>query len=162
MSMTQISIDLDVYKALEARRLSFDEPHNAILRRELEIDGPAPVVRRPGHERMLRTSGDYELTVLGERIAVRSLREALSTALLKIESHQPGFLEKLSQRRTRRGRRIVARRPEDIYPNRPQLVEHAARLNEEWFFDTNISRRACERYLGMIGLVASIEAPLLT
>ena len=162
MSTTQISIDLDVYKALEARRLSFDEPHNAIMRRVLEIAGPSPAVRLPGRERMLRTSGDYEMTVLGESIGVRSLREALSTALLKIEVHQPGFLEKLSERRTRRGRRIVARKPEDIYPNRPQLVEHAARLNEEWFFDTNISRRACERYLGLIGLVASIEAPVLT
>jgi hypothetical protein len=109
----------------------------------------------------MRSSGDYVLEILGEKIPVRSLREALSTALLKVEATQRGFFENLTKRPTTRGRRIVARRADDIYPNKPQLVQHAARLNEDWFFDTNISRKACERYLVIIGLVAGIETPRL-
>lgn len=161
MSFTRIPVDLEVYKALEANRISFDEPHNAILRRLLRVSGSAPSERPPERERLLRSSGDYTLHVLGEKIAARSLREALSIALSKVEAGQPGFLEKLSQRPTTRGRRIVARRPENVYPNKPQLVQHAARLNADWFFDTNISRKACERYLVIIGLVAGIETPRL-
>jgi hypothetical protein len=162
MSFTNIPIDLEVYKALEARRISFDEPHNAILRRVLEIKGAAPAEPAPHRERTMRTSGDYEVMILGKSVKVRSLREALSTALLKVEEVQPGFLEKLTRRPTTKGRRIVARKPEDIYPQKPQLVQHAARLNGEWYFDTNISRKACERYLVTVGLVANIETPRLS
>jgi hypothetical protein len=162
MTLTNISIDLEVYKALEARRQSFDETHNAILRRVLEITGTPATDFLQHRERAMRSSGEYELTILGEIKEVRSLREALSTALLKVEEVQPGFLEKLTRRPTTKGRHIVARKPEDIYPQKPQLVQHAARLNGEWFFDTNISRKACERYLSIIGLVADIETPRLS
>ena len=37
MAFTNILIDLDVHKALEVRRLSFEEPHNAILERLLGL-----------------------------------------------------------------------------------------------------------------------------
>ena len=167
MSFAPIPVDLEVYKALESRRLSFDEPHNAILRRVLGLTrGPEQGSRQNGpaeKERPLRASGHYTLTLLGEDIKIRSLREALSETLVRLEIHRPGFLDKLSQRLTPKGRRIVAHRPEDVYPNGPQLVHFAARLSPDssWFFDTNISRRACERYLVTIGLVADIETPQL-
>jgi hypothetical protein len=161
MAFTNIPIDLDVYKALEVRRVSFDEPHNTILRRVLGIQGSPPVGPILERERAMRSSGDYELTILGKTKKVRSLREALSTALLDVEASQPGFLEKLTRRPTTRGRRIVAHTPEEIYPGRPQLLEHAVRLNRDWYFDTNVSRKACERYLVTIGLVANIETPQL-
>jgi hypothetical protein len=168
MAFTDIPIDLDVYKALEMRRISFGEPHNAILRRILGITALATVesiperAMLPERERAMRSSGDYEVTILGKTKKVRSLREALSTALLDVEASQLGFLEKLTRRPTTRGRRIVARTPEQIYPRNPQLVPHAARLSGEWYFDTNISRKACERYLVTIGQVANIETPQLT
>lgn len=162
MAFNQIAIDLEVFKALEARRQSFEEPHNTILRRVLGIEGTPPINRPPDRERVLRASGTYEVSVLGETIRAKSLREALSAGLLKIEAAKPGFLEALTKRPTTRGRRIVARRPEEIYPNKPQLEQHAARLNADWYFDTNISRRACERYLALAALVANVETPVLT
>ena len=110
---------------------------------------------------MTRSSGDYELTILGQTKKVRSLKEALSIALLDVEASQRGFLEKLTRRPTTRGRRIVARTREEIYPGRPQLLQHAARLNADWYYDTNISRNACQRYLMTIGSVANIETPRL-
>jgi hypothetical protein len=128
----------------------------------MDIKGRAPAARPPERERMLRASGEYELTILGEAAGVRSLREALRTALLRLEESQPGFLGRLTERRTTRGCRIDARRPEDVYPNKPQLVQHAAPLNGEWYFDTNISRRACERYLVILGLAANVEPPRLS
>jgi hypothetical protein len=160
MDYTNIRVDLDVYKALEARRSSFNETHNAILRRALSLTSPVPLDSKKSM-RFSRVSGNYTLQVLGERVAVRSIREALFTTLLKVEADQPGFLENLSERMTTKGRRIVARKPEDIYSKRPQLKQYAVQLNSEWYFDTNISRRACERYLEIIGEVAGIKTPLL-
>jgi hypothetical protein len=163
MTVTPIPIDLEVYKALEAKRISFNEPHNAILRRILGIGSASSLLPEASSERLRtsRASGDYELRVMGKTIKVRSLREALSTTLLTVEADQPGFLDRLTERRTTRGRRIVARSPADIYPNRPQLEQYAAPLTSEWLFDTNISRKACERYLVIVGLVANIETPRL-
>ncbi len=162
MSLTPIPVDLDVYKALEANRRTFDEPHNSILRRLLNLNGDGPV-ESPSADRVRssRTTGDYILEIGGEKIRVRSIREALSSALLKIEALRPGFFEKLTNRPTTRGRRIVARSPGDVYPNKPHLATHAAPLNGEWYFDTNISRRACERYLVIAALVAGIPSPRL-
>ena len=159
-STKTILIDLDVYKALEAKRESFEEDYNAILRRLLSLV-PSSSEQSKERPRVSRSSGDYLLYVLGGEIGVRSVREALRTALLKIESAKPGSLDKLSGRQTKKGRRIVARKAEDIYPNRPQLLQYAAELNSEWYFDTNISRTTCERYLEIIGSVAGIQAPRL-
>ena len=153
-----IDIDLDVYKALEANRISFNEDHNSILRRLLSLTLSSDQPReRP---RASRSSGEYSLRLLGEEIGVKSVRDALRTALLKL-SDEPGFLDKLSKRQTAKGRRIVARKPEDIYPNRPQLTKWAYELNPEWYFDTNISRETCARYLEIIASVAGIETPRL-
>jgi hypothetical protein len=154
-----IYIDLDVYKALEANRISFNEDHNTILRRLLSLMPSSD--QPPERPRQTRSSGEYSLHLFGEEIGIKNVREALSTALLKVESAKPGFLDKLSKRQTAKGRRIVSRKPEDIHPNRPQLTKWAYPLNSEWYFDTNISRETCARYLEIIASVAGIETPRL-
>ena len=161
MSSKQISIDLDVHKALESHRISFDETYNSILRRALRVDSFEPPARPQYRQRHSRKGGEYVLVVLWEKMPAQSLKEALARALRKIEKIQPGFLEKLSREKTSRGRQIVARTPEEIYPGRPQLVTYAQRLNDDWWFDTNISRRGCQRYLDIIGKIAGIDPPQL-
>jgi hypothetical protein len=159
MALTKtIHIDLDVHKALEAHRSAFHEEYNTILRRLLSL----PSLEQPQERlRPSRSSGDYLLCLLGEEIEVKSVRGALRTALLELDSARPSFFDKLSKRQTKKGRRIVSRKPEEIYPNRPQLFKYAAELKPGWYFDTNISRTTCERYLEIIGSVAGIQAPRL-
>jgi hypothetical protein len=41
----------------------------------------------------------------------------------------------------------VAREPTGLYPRSPQLVEFAGRLNEEWWYDTNVGRSQVRAYL---------------
>lgn len=162
MNGGQIAVDLDVYKAIEAKRLSFDEPHNAILRRVLGLGSKPNSLRSDDRVRASRRGGEYELQIFGETVAVSSLKEVVRTALLKIEERKPGFIANtLARHQTPRGRRIVALTADEIYPGNPQLVRHAERLNSKWWFDTNISRRACQRYLTTMSILADIDPPIL-
>jgi hypothetical protein len=112
--------------------------------------------------RQTRGGGAWSVYLLGEEIRVRTITEALSAVLLKLESTKPGFLDKLSERRTRTGRRIVAQNPEDIHPNRPDLTEkYAYALNSEWYYNGNIDSKRCQRFLEIIASVAGIETPWL-
>lgn len=167
MKMTQIDIDLDVYKALEAHRTSFNEPHNSILRRLLDIENNVKnewvvLESDDGGERRSRRGGTYELKLLSTTVRCSSLKEVLKECLLRVESQKSGFLDKLSNYVSpRSGRHIVARQRTGVHPESPQLAQYAERLNDMWWFDTNISRGTCVRYLETIGRVAEIDPPQL-
>jgi hypothetical protein len=146
-----VEVDLEVHKAIEARRLSFAESQNDILKRTLCSDQRQPQIPASDsgpREKPSRRGGSYELTLSGKKIACRSLKEVLKAAMLGIEGLHSGFLDKLAGHRTVRGRRIVARKPEELYPGKPSLVENCAeRLDARWWYDTNVSFNQTRRYL---------------
>lgn len=135
-----IEIDLDVSKAIEARRLSADESPNQILRRLLGINlrssdagaGPMP--------RTSRSSGAYSTTLGSVTIEANSLKELLRRTILLCEKSQPGFIGRLARQPTRRGRYLVAKSAAGLYPKSPQLAAFGERLNSAWWYDTNVSR----------------------
>jgi hypothetical protein len=164
MRVTTIEIDIDVYKVIETRRLSFDESHNDILRRDYGIDSqgrsnqgrtdPLPV----GRVKLTRRSGNYVATWRGDGVKATSLKSILKETILKLAKGRPGLIEDLSKHRTSRGRRIVARKPEELYPGNPQLVEHGAeQLDSRWWYDTNVSTNQCRRYLDVIGRLGDVD-----
>ena len=123
--MKQIEIDLDVNRAIENGRISFDESHNQVLRRLLAIDG-RPVrrnVQTPGVLRSPRSSGAYSAMIGATPIEGNSLKELLRRVILKGDKLQPGFIDGLARLPTARGRHIVAPTPHGRYPKSPQLVE---------------------------------------
>lgn len=141
--MKAIDIDIEVHRAIEAGRLEFEESPNKILRRLLGID-IGPIVPR---SRVERSSGAYS-TVLGTTtIEANGLKELLRRAILSGEKIRPGFVAALSSTPTPRGRHIVANTPEGIYPKHPHLVTYAARLNDEWWYDSNVGRGQVASYL---------------
>ena len=157
----QIAIDLDVHKELEKRRSSFEQKANDILREILalnKIEEPKVVVsvQLPA-ERSSRTTGRYVVDVGGREITAGNLKGILKSTVLSIDRMQPRFVEKLSQHRTSRGRRIVARKPQEVYPGKPNLTEKAEQLRTGWWFDTNISLIACRKYLEVIAKISGVE-----
>lgn len=165
MSRQAIEIDIDVYKAIEARRISFAETQNEILRRQFDIgadrnsspSGGLP--RSTLGDKKRRRSGTYLVTWTGGEVSGVSLKDVLKKTILAQEKRAPGFLETLSRHRTSRGRRIVARKPEELYPGNPQLVEQGAeRLDGRWWLDTNISTGQCQRYLDVVGELSKAGA----
>ena len=152
---TRIAIDLDVHRAIENSRTSFDQSHNAILREILDLPSSPPEMVPPDRGR--RRTGTYEFVLLGDKFEAASLKEAYTSCLRKLAERDPGFLERLSRLDTGR-RRIVATKPADLYLRRPDLAEkHARRLTGRWWIDTNLSRPQCERRLRMACEAAGLQ-----
>ncbi len=165
MNWQTIEIDIDVYKAIETRRASFAESQNDILRRQFGIElarisDTNAILPRPAIvERKQRKSGNYAVTWTGGEALGVSLKGVLKKTILALEKASPGFLEILSRHRTSRGRRIVARKPEELYPGNPQLIEQGAeRLDSRWWLDTNISSGQCQSYLNVVGELSGVGA----
>jgi hypothetical protein len=165
-----IEVDLPLHRLIEARRQSFDETRYQIVMRALGGDTSlsskdgVPTINpsaeaRPRHS---RRGGTYKLVIFGKHVEAHSLKEVLKTAILLADEDRPGFIDKLAQHRTSRGRRIVARKAEEIYPGKPGLVANCAeRLDNKWWFDTNISNAQCQRYLGILAQVGGFKEPKL-
>ncbi len=145
--MKTVDIDLDVSKAIEAGRIGFEESPNQILRRLLGIDlRPKDADTRPV-PRATRSSGAYSTTIGSATIEANSLKELLRRAILLCEKLQPGFIDQLSDQSTLRGRHIVAKSASELYPKSPQLAGFGERLNNEWWYDTNVGRAQVLAYL---------------
>jgi len=151
-----IDIDLEVNKVIEANRQSFAETENDILRRMLRIDAailsPPPKVRSP------RSSGAYSTMIGNRAVEANSLKELLRRTILVLEAAAPGFVERLGEKSTAKGRRIVARGAAQLYPRSPQLAEYAERLAGDWWYDTNVGRRQVAAYLRLFAEMAGLGA----
>ena len=150
-----IEIDLDVNRAIETGRVSFEESHNSILRRLLGIEPGLAVAARP-KVRSPRSSGAYSTMVANRPVEANSLKELLRRVILVCAEGRPGFLDGLAQASTRRGRHIIAPSPEGVYPQSPQLVGFAERLNADWWVDTNIGKDQVSAYFKVIAKLARL------
>ena len=140
--MKQISIDVDVNRAIEASRTSFSEVENDILRRML-LATPAPTRNEiPVPTMQLRDSrrrGEWSVLIDGKEFPAANMKDAYCTLLRLLAERDPQFLSKFSDLRSRT-RRFVARDGVSLYQSSPHLAkDHATVLVEGWFVDTNLS-----------------------
>lgn len=138
-----IGVDLDVHRAIERARISLGETPNDILRRLLlpgrsDRPRPASATPRPGQAQP-RRRGLWTVEIGGRRIPAANLKHAYRTLLCDLAAAHPHFLEEFGAERAR-GRRLVARAPEDLFPRSPHLAgRHAEPLAPGWYFDSNLS-----------------------
>ena len=93
---------------------------------------------------------------VGERVKEDSLKAAYMDCLRRLAELDPQLLERLSEETTK-ARRIVARRPEDLYLKNPKLAEKfAVQLTDQWWVDINLSRSQCEQRLKTVCEVTGI------
>jgi hypothetical protein len=149
-----INIDVDVNRQIEGARRTPDETANAILRRLLGIDAPRVTLPRQRHP---RSSGAYSIMMGAVAVEANSLKELLRRAILVGEKSAPGLIGRLAGTPTTKGRFIVARTAAELYPRSPQLAEYAERLNETWWFDTNVARRQVQSYLAIIADLMALD-----
>jgi hypothetical protein len=167
---TNIAIDLEVHRAIEACRASFDQAPNDILREVFDlpkniatpqkIDGgesgesSAPLTRR-----IVRTrrTGTYGFTLLGAKFQDESLQASYKRCLLEFSKRDSRFLDRLSDKRTR-SRRLVARDPQSLFLKTPTLAKKfAAPLTGPWWFDVNLSQPQVETRIEMACEVAGLQ-----
>lgn len=169
-----IELDLECYKALEARRISLDESLLDILRRTLapttgneDAAQPGLATNRPipsslpsdwldKEDTVSRRTGHYRVQ-MGERCHyAASQKSAYRLGLLWLSKLRPDLLDILSKDGTSR-RRIVARSPGELYPRSPGLAKHAEKLTDGWYVDVNLSREQKRARLKTASRLAGLE-----
>ncbi len=142
--LTNISLSLATYKAIEAQRLSFSESHDAIIRRALaersarrsRVAGQAALLARGAP----RKRGRVRVELFGREQEVFNLRDAYLVILTALVRHKATLLQLLAHEGSAR-RRWVARSPEALFVTAPHLAgQHAHQIVPEWYIDTNVSR----------------------
>lgn len=142
--LTNVSLSLVTYKAIEAQRLSFGESHDAIIRRALATRS-GQRARTAGRAALLargapRKRGRVRVTLFGREQDVFNLRDAYLVIVTALTRHKATLLHLLLLEGSER-RRWVARSPEALFVTAPHLAsEHAHQLSPEWYIDTNVSR----------------------
>nr|WP_294168854.1 hypothetical protein [uncultured Sphingomonas sp.] len=143
--LKQIGIDLEVHRAIERARRSFNESENDILRRllvEREAQPRSPRETQNSSsvvELRSRVRGNWTVEIRGERLAAANLKDAYRTLLLQLHGADPSFLPAFAEEKGRL-RRYVAKSPDELFVGSPHLAaDHARQLVEGWWYDTNLS-----------------------
>jgi predicted type IV restriction endonuclease len=74
--------------------------------------------------------------------------DALLDILRTLAGRNPQFLEKVSPAVRGRTRNHIARAREDVYPEKPELIEYTTQLMPGWWLGTNIANRDKMRIIG--------------
>jgi len=91
-------------------------------------------------------------------VEANSLKELLRLVILVCGKDRPRFLPVLAEARTTRGgRHIIAATPEAVYPESPHLAEYAEKLNEDWWYDTNVGQGQVAAYFKQIAKLARLS-----
>lgn len=142
--LKQIGIDVEINGVIEKNRRAFSESENEILRRLLlgaaEIRPPrAPALQLGADQTPIRQRGLWTVELNGVRRSAPNLKGAYKALLLELQKLDSTFLQRFSSERSR-SRRFVSRQPGQLYLASPALAkDHAQPLNDDWFFDTNLS-----------------------
>lgn len=86
-------------------------------------------------------AGPLAFTFLGEVRPARNATEIVLHVARTLAGRDPRFLERFAETAKARRRNHVARRAEDVYPERPQLLKYVVELVPGWYVGTNISNR---------------------
>jgi hypothetical protein len=166
MDTKTIEIDTETNALLEARRKSFSETPNEIIKRSLNEfgcqdtnhKGETMIAAQPKQAaRRSRASGSYGYSLLGVRNIESSLRSAYISILRGLQARDSGFLARLSCEETP-GRRLVAKNPMDLYKRTPKLADsYAEKLDTDWYVDVNLSELQVVQRLKIACKIAGIE-----
>jgi len=96
-----------------------------------------PVHRRRSSGRTLST----QFSIFGKELIARSATEAMIQILTVLSKRRNDFFERLAEQVKGKKRNHIARRPEDVYPLRPNLIHCVKPLVNGWFIGDNISNR---------------------
>ncbi len=149
--MAQIAVSLTTWKAIEQQRLSFDEDHDAIIRRALAVRTAqkkqiVQQLARPAVTAQ-RRRGDLSVDIKGYVVEVANLKDAYITILSKLVKSRPSLFQQLLKEGNDR-RRWIAMTPEALFPLSPHLArQFGHRLSRDWYVDTNLSRQQIETRL---------------
>ena len=101
---------------------------------------PATTVPPPPESETTRSG---TLVLKGKSFPYRNAKEAMVQTLRELAKGDPGFLARCVEHPDAQGRkrRYIARKAEDLYPDRPDLREHVDSLPGGWLVSTNLNNQ---------------------
>lgn len=117
---------------------------------------PSPPVSPPREERQVH-EGRYSFTLRGETQRFRTGADLMTAVFAAFAKNDAGFCERFGKRH--RGAKLiyVARRPEDLYPEHPNLVKSSARkLPGGYYLGTHMGRAKKEQLIRFACEVAGL------
>jgi hypothetical protein len=155
MAKCLISLSEETVAMLMARRNAGDDSLDAVVRRVL-VGSDAPTIPNASLSIPFGTSvARYQVRIFGEVVAAERLHDVLATVIESLSRRDAGFLTRLAKEKGRK-RRIVARSPEDLYPDRPDLAKSAREVADGWWMVTIISRQDTVRAVATACRVAGV------
>lgn len=164
-----IEVDFQIHQLIELARQDFDESPNDALRRLLglrdhpdddAVPGPTPPeLPEPRTPRPPPKIRDGMLRVAGKELRHRYAVDAMVLVLTELELAHPGLLERCARDPANRGsgRRRIARRPEELHPNRPDLEACHRPLPGGWCVDTNLNNKQKRNVIDMAARLAGVR-----
>ncbi len=104
-----------------------------------------------------RVAGKIAYQLFGRTYQVRNAKVALVEILAEMEKRDGAFYEKLSRKVQGTQRNHIARRKEEVYPERPDLADTATEISPGWWIGLNIANREKKRILLRACEVLDIE-----
>lgn len=104
------------------------------------------------------SSRSGKLILLGKTHSYNNAKDAMVTVLRELAKTDPTFLERCSRHPDAQGRkrRYIARRGEELYPDRPDLRECQAALPGGWLVATNLNNVLKKTIIGLAAEVAQL------
>jgi hypothetical protein len=95
----------------------------------------------------------------GQWYSARNARDTLVKVFLKLNELDPTFLERfVSLPRHGRKRRYLAKNPNELYPDRPDLMQHhSIEFINGWWLGVNVSKNTIDKIIKMACDVAKIK-----
>ncbi len=159
--MAQITVSLSTWKAIEAQRLSFEEDHDAIIRRALIVKAArkSDLLKQAAASSSVvtRKRGNITIDVAGRAAEVPNLKAAYIEILRQLVRRRPSLFQQLLKEGSNR-RRWIAMTPEALFPLSPHLArQHAHRIAPDWYVDTNLSRAQIDARLKCAAAAAGLN-----
>jgi predicted type IV restriction endonuclease len=123
-------------------------------------EGPEKGSKQPPRPASPTKAPQFGFTLKGQHYPARSAKGVLIKVLEVLSSNDPSFLERMAARpKHGRKRRFIARSPEELYPDRPDLArDYVHELSNGWWIGTNYgSRQIRTNILAMAAEVAGLR-----
>ncbi|GLR63064.1 hypothetical protein [Marinospirillum insulare] len=105
-----------------------------------------------------RVSG-HDFSILGRNGSANTAIEVMIQVFAELAKDDPQFLERFIARKHGKKRRYVSRNKNELYPDRPDLVESSAiEIIPGWWIGTNYSRKDMQKIINLAKEVARPEA----
>lgn len=119
----------------------------------------APTISPTQNPAPLRAGNSTGFSLDGHQFNARNSREVLVNVFEALAQRDSTFLERFAALpKHGRTRRYLARTPDELYPDRPDLARgHSLKLRGGWYLGTNVSRAAIARIVEMGCNIANLR-----